>query len=184
MKKVLVTLLIGSILVMSMGSSTVANETFAKNSNVQSSSVVEPKGPVLVSTLVAIVVSVAGGLTYDILKDNNVTIIDNWLVNHFKDNGRWFWVDEEEWLKTVKINDNKFNVTDSSNWVGDGRTNKFVRVVDLQVALRETNNDPKAIDGYWGPNTKSALLQYQLVAGLDRDGVAGPNTWRALGGKK
>ncbi|WP_279246832.1 glycosyl hydrolase 108 family protein [Candidatus Litorirhabdus singularis] len=37
------------------------------------------------------------------------------------------------------------------------------------------------VDGDFGPGTRKALIEFQRDAGLDADGVAGHNTWQALG---
>ncbi|WP_338847319.1 glycosyl hydrolase 108 family protein [Massilia sp. W12] len=38
-----------------------------------------------------------------------------------------------------------------------------------------------AVDGQFGPQTEAALKEYQASHGLTADGIAGRNTWRALG---
>ncbi|WP_266075373.1 peptidoglycan hydrolase [Haladaptatus caseinilyticus] len=37
-----------------------------------------------------------------------------------------------------------------------------------------------SVDGYYGPETESAIESFQSSAGLTVDGMAGPNTWQAL----
>jgi murein DD-endopeptidase MepM/ murein hydrolase activator NlpD len=56
------------------------------------------------------------------------------------------------------------------------------RIAALQVALHARGLYPGTIDGVAGPQTKRAVLAYQRRAGLERDGVAGPRTFAALGG--
>ena len=54
-------------------------------------------------------------------------------------------------------------------------------VKGLQNALRIRGYDLDAVDGVFGPATEAACKQFQRDAGLDDDGIAGPNTWEALG---
>lgn len=56
------------------------------------------------------------------------------------------------------------------------------RVAALQVALHSRGLYQGTIDGVPGPQTKRAVLAYQRRAGLERDGIAGPRTFAALGG--
>ncbi|UUU31678.1 peptidoglycan-binding protein [Streptomyces sp. CA-210063] len=39
-------------------------------------------------------------------------------------------------------------------------------------------------DGIFGPNTRSAVIQFQKSRSLSADGIIGPNTWRALLGTR
>ncbi len=50
----------------------------------------------------------------------------------------------------------------------------------LQGALESAGIDPGAADGLFGPKTKDAVKAFQEKAGLDTDGVVGPNTVKAL----
>lgn len=54
-------------------------------------------------------------------------------------------------------------------------------VVELQTALRENGFDPGRIDGIFGKQTKAAVRAFQKAAGLQVDGIAGPETFAALG---
>lgn len=51
----------------------------------------------------------------------------------------------------------------------------------LQRALHIKGYSPGAIDGDFGPATKSALVAFQKASGLPVDGIAGPEVWNALG---
>jgi peptidoglycan hydrolase-like protein with peptidoglycan-binding domain len=53
-------------------------------------------------------------------------------------------------------------------------------VKGLQNALRQRGHNVD-IDGIFGPATENAVRQFQRDAGLTDDGIAGPDTWGALG---
>ncbi|QPK79157.1 N-acetylmuramoyl-L-alanine amidase [Corynebacterium lizhenjunii] len=53
-------------------------------------------------------------------------------------------------------------------------------VSQLQKQLHELGFYHHRVDGLFGPNTHAALVEYQLNAGLQDDGVCGPTTIRAL----
>ena len=57
---------------------------------------------------------------------------------------------------------------------------KGPKVIELQTKLKELGFDPGAIDGAFGPGTKTALIAFQKSKGLKSDGVAGPFTLAAL----
>lgn len=54
-------------------------------------------------------------------------------------------------------------------------------VKTLQTALREASYQPGPLDGIFGPRTELAVIAFQEDHGLRVDGLAGPNTRRALG---
>jgi hypothetical protein len=54
-------------------------------------------------------------------------------------------------------------------------------IVALQRALTAANVDTGGIDGDFGAQTRSALISYQVMQGLEVDGVFGPSCARALG---
>lgn len=54
-------------------------------------------------------------------------------------------------------------------------------VVAVQRALAHNGVDPGPIDGKFGPLTSAAVLSFQVMKGLEVDGVVGPNTAKALG---
>ncbi len=53
-------------------------------------------------------------------------------------------------------------------------------VKNAQGLLLAHGNDPKGIDGNFGPNTKAATQAFQKAEQLAVDGVIGQNTWTAL----
>ncbi len=53
-------------------------------------------------------------------------------------------------------------------------------VVSLQTKLKTLGFNPGKIDGYFGPETKDALIAFQRLKGLTADGIAGPRTISAL----
>lgn len=57
-------------------------------------------------------------------------------------------------------------------------------VTDLQRELKQAGFDPKAIDGDFGAHTKAAVEAFQRARHLTVDGVAGKETWTALGGDR
>lgn len=55
-------------------------------------------------------------------------------------------------------------------------------VTSLQVALRARGYFDGPVTGYYGPITKSAVMQFQQAYGLTVDGIAGPRTMAAMQG--
>ena len=53
-------------------------------------------------------------------------------------------------------------------------------VQTVQVALRTAGFDPGRIDGIYGPDTEATVISFQIVHGLRRDGIVGPETRDAL----
>lgn len=53
-------------------------------------------------------------------------------------------------------------------------------VVQLQTNLQELGFYAHRVDGRFGPHTQESLMAYQLNAGLQDDGVCGPDTIRSL----
>ncbi|MBY8874218.1 L,D-transpeptidase family protein [Micromonospora sp. PLK6-60] len=53
-------------------------------------------------------------------------------------------------------------------------------VTNLQRRLVALHYDVGAVDGDFGPSTFHAVVAFQKVNGLGRDGVVGPKTWAAL----
>ncbi|MEU1837767.1 L,D-transpeptidase family protein [Micromonospora chersina] len=51
----------------------------------------------------------------------------------------------------------------------------------LQTRLTALRYDVGGVDGIFGPSTHHAVVAFQKVNGLDRDGIVGPLTWAALG---
>ena len=57
-------------------------------------------------------------------------------------------------------------------------------VSDLQRELASAGFSPGGNDGIFGPKTRAALTQFQRAKHLSVDGVAGRQTWTALGGDR
>lgn len=57
------------------------------------------------------------------------------------------------------------------------------KIAALQKALKAGGDDPGTPDGIFGEKTKAAVQAFQKKAGLDVDGVVGPNTAKALKAK-
>lgn len=53
-------------------------------------------------------------------------------------------------------------------------------VKNLQQKLSELGYNVGSVDGFFGPRTESAVIQFQTDKGLDIDGVVGNQTWSAL----
>ena len=54
------------------------------------------------------------------------------------------------------------------------------RVKELQRLLQQAGFDPGPLDGALGPRTQRALMAFQRAQGLQPNGIAGEETWRAL----
>ena len=54
-------------------------------------------------------------------------------------------------------------------------------VRQIQTKLKEKGYNPGAVDGIFGENTRKAVIAFQRDYGLTQDGIAGPNTLKALG---
>ncbi len=63
--------------------------------------------------------------------------------------------------------------------VRNGSSGPAVRL--LQQLLIDNGFDPGDVDGEFGPNTESAVREFQDLLGLDDDGIVGQKTWAALG---
>lgn len=57
-------------------------------------------------------------------------------------------------------------------------------VVKLQAALNQKIGTNLPLTGLYGPMTTQAVIDFQKQAGLEVDGVCGPDTWEALTGEK
>ena len=54
------------------------------------------------------------------------------------------------------------------------------QVLELQRQLAAAGFDPGPADGVYGPRTRRAVMQMQQFCRLAEDGIAGPNTLKAL----
>ncbi|MFU8854185.1 L,D-transpeptidase family protein [Micromonospora sp. SL1-18] len=57
---------------------------------------------------------------------------------------------------------------------------KGAAVTTLQRRLTALHYDVGGVDGAFGPSTFHAVVAFQKVNGLSRDGIVGPRTWAAL----
>ena len=64
------------------------------------------------------------------------------------------------------------------------RSGGSARVRELQAELSRLGYAPGPLDGLYGPLTTAAVVRFQAVNGLARDGVAGPLTLRRLHGQR
>lgn len=53
-------------------------------------------------------------------------------------------------------------------------------VLEIQNRLAEKEFNPGSADGIFGPNSASALEEFQAAMKLTENGIVGPDTWRAL----
>lgn len=58
---------------------------------------------------------------------------------------------------------------------------KGATVVAVQRALASAGIDPGPVDGEFGPMTHAAVVGFQIVKGIEVDGIVGPNTATTLG---
>jgi murein L,D-transpeptidase YcbB/YkuD len=65
--------------------------------------------------------------------------------------------------------------------IGDQRPNLWDGGGAIQHALRKRGIDPGPVDGFFGPQTDSAVRSFQAMRGLTPDGILGPETALKLG---
>ena len=53
-------------------------------------------------------------------------------------------------------------------------------VRECQQILKNLSYNIGNVDGIYGPNTRDAVIQFQLNNGLQADGIVGPATWDKL----
>lgn len=75
----------------------------------------------------------------------------------------------------------------STPWPGTSLSTRYddyyrYDVAMVQRRLNDLGYGPLAVDGYFGPVTRSWVLRYQSDYGLYVDGVVGPVTWRSMFG--
>lgn len=57
---------------------------------------------------------------------------------------------------------------------------RSVYVLIVQDSLNTLGYSSGALDGIFGPTTRSAVVRYQNANGLSADGIVGCNTWRSI----
>ncbi len=94
---------------------------------------------------------------------------------------RWLQTDPNGGATSVKYfgASNGTSASESSTKLWRGCKGDAVR--ELQVALKRAGYDPGPLDGSFGELTETALRAFQRAKGLTVDGVAGPQTGKALG---
>ncbi len=68
-------------------------------------------------------------------------------------------------------------------YLTEGDTGEGVRVIQYLLSIVSefySNVPPAAVDGVFGPATRSAVLAFQRMAGLTQDGIVGRQTWETL----
>jgi peptidoglycan hydrolase-like protein with peptidoglycan-binding domain len=75
------------------------------------------------------------------------------------------------------------NSTNQIHWqdnctVSQGSSNTYVAAVQASLHLHSFN--PGSVDGIFGPNTRTAVRNFQSARGLSVDGIVGPQTWSEL----
>lgn len=69
--------------------------------------------------------------------------------------------------------------TDSNGKIASGASDSTVR--SAQAALNDKGYNVGSVDGQWGPNTQSAVRQFQADKGLTQSGMLDSSTLAALG---
>jgi peptidoglycan hydrolase-like protein with peptidoglycan-binding domain len=73
---------------------------------------------------------------------------------------------------------NRVVVSPSNEMIYLGDSGQAVRDIQRILTDQELYNGP--ITGYYGAQTREAVMQFQQRVGIDADGVTGPMTWQAL----
>jgi Putative peptidoglycan binding domain len=154
----------------------VESEAPSYDMNGSEENTVQPQGWLawVVKFLEAVAAGLVATFTYETLQDAYNKLRDYWRdEGNYTQYGLGYKVE-------VKVEGDEFDANDRSNWVGNGYTNKTIRVNTLQRALHEYGLNPGPIDGIWGPKTRTALIQFQAAEGLSADGICGTKTWEAM----
>jgi peptidoglycan hydrolase-like protein with peptidoglycan-binding domain len=64
--------------------------------------------------------------------------------------------------------------------IQEGSSGDDVRWAQYLLVRRLILSDQIQIDGIFGPQTKTAVIEFQQGAGLTQDGIVGPLTWGVL----
>jgi peptidoglycan hydrolase-like protein with peptidoglycan-binding domain len=76
------------------------------------------------------------------------------------------------------VGPNTWSSLTSGATISQGSSNGDVRAA--QYLLHNKFGYNIAVDGIFGPGTKTAVLDFQTTKGLNADGIVGPKTWKAL----
>jgi lysozyme len=74
------------------------------------------------------------------------------------------------------------NYSTNKPYLSQGSAGPEVRELqcELNLSMDPGNGYEVAIDGIFGPRTKSAVLRFQACVGIQQDGIVGPATWSWL----
>ncbi len=110
---------------------------------------------------------VEGGTMKNWKCDGNKIIFDGTVIySGTKPPFNWVQAPTEEEVKTGK------------KLLKSGMKGDFVTKVQQQLKVKGV--DPKGVDGKFGKNTKNAVIKFQEIIGLKKDGVVGPKTYQEL----
>jgi len=121
------------------------------------------------------------GVAFDVGQtlDNNTR---NQLRNFAESLGVWSYVEPAYLTPTWVHFDKRIGPPDCPRGgyplVMQGSVGVYVLV--LQDALNALGYTGSGLDGYFGPGTRNALINFQRAQGLDVDGIAGCNTWESI----
>ena len=76
------------------------------------------------------------------------------------------------------------NVDDEKNFPALRRGSQNESVAEIQAFLNTKYGADLQVDGIFGKATEAAVKVFQQKSGLTADGIVGPKTWKALGGRE
>jgi len=127
-----------------------------------------------------------GGLDVNILLNEDIFFIDNQIP--FSEEFEISDVFSIEWLQNQLNNQGHTDKNDKPLEV-DGIAGELtlsalpilrIGTIGLLTKYLQSNLDNVVIDGYFGEQTRQAVIQYQEDRSLDGDGIVGEKTWRKI----